>query len=130
MGVATEASHNTLQVPKTLVSRLSLAQTAGVYDLFTAQGDVFVQILAAYVTIAGGGFTSLSVGTDHTSPKTIVASQPVANIIKDASASLSGTGFILPDGKKIRLTLVGNGNAGEIVLVATVSAVTPGGSLA
>lgn len=124
-----EASQNTLQISKVMVSRFSLNRNAGAYDLFTAIGDVFVEVLAAYVTVAGAGFTSLSVTTDHTTPKTIVASQPVANITRDASAPLSGTGFILPEGKKIRCTLVGNGSAGEVVLVTRVSAVTPGGSL-
>lgn len=124
-----EASRSTLDIPKNMRSRFSLIQSPGSYDMFTASGDVYVEILAAYVTTAGSGFTSISISTDHTVPKSIVASTLLASVVKDASATLVGSGFILPDGKKIRCTVVGTGTGGEIVLVARVSPVTQGGTL-
>lgn len=124
-----EASKSTLDIAKLMKSRLSLAQAAGVYDLFTASGEVWVEVKAAYVTVAGAGFTSLSVATDHTSPKSVVNSTAVGAVTKDASATIVSQGFILTDGKRIRLTLVGTGSAGEVVLLVNATPVTPGATL-
>lgn len=116
-------------IPRVKSGAFNVAQNAGTYDLLTASGDVYIEILAAYVKVAGAGFTSCSIATNHTVPKNIVASTLVASVTLDLSMSLVTTGFLLPSGKKIQGTIVGTGSAGEIDVIVRWAPVTTGAVL-
>lgn len=120
---------STASMAKMKTASFNLAQSAGSYDLLTASGDVYVEVLSAYVKTAGAGFTSAAIATDHTTPKSIVAAALVAAVTLDLSMTLVNTDFVLPNGKKIRGTIVGTGSGGEIVLVVRYSPITANATL-
>lgn len=108
---------------------LSLVHTAGTYDILTATGDVWVEISAAYVKTAGSGLTSALIQTNHTVPKSIVASTLAAAITLDLSMALVTTSFLLPDTKKIQGVIVGTGIGGEIDVIVKWAPLTAGATL-
>lgn len=116
-------------IPRSKAGIFGTNRVAGTYDLFVATGDVYVEVLSAYVKAAGSGYTSISIATNHTSPKSVVASTPVANVTLDSSLSLVTTSFLLPSGKKIQGTIVGTGTGGEVNLIVRFTPVTPGATL-
>lgn len=107
----------------------NLNQAAGTYNLLTAAGDVWVEVVAAYVKTAAGGLTSVSIQTDHTTPKSIVASALLAAVTQDLSMVLVVSSFLLPTTKHISGTIVGTGSAGEIDLVVRWIPMTVGATL-
>lgn len=126
----TPASPSTVSdVPRVKVGVFNTAQAAGTYDLLTATGDVYVEVLSAYAKTAGGGFTTAAVATNHTTPKSIVAAAVAAAVTLDLAMTLVTTAFVLPSGKKIQGTIVGTGNAGEIDVVVRYSPLTAGATL-
>lgn len=108
----------------------NLNQAAGSYILFTATGDVWVEIVAAYVKTAAAGLTSITIGTDHTTPKTIVASALLAAITADLSMTIVTSSFLLPSTKRIAGSIVGTGSGGEVDLVVRWVPMTTGATLA
>lgn len=111
-------------------SPINFNQSAGTYDMFTASGDVWVEIEQPFVAVAAGGLTSASIQTNHASgAKTIVASTARASLTADTILSVTTNKFILPSGKKIQLTIVGTGNAGNGYLVVKWAPISAGAFL-
>lgn len=108
----------------------NLSQAAATYTLLTATGDVWVEIVAAYVKTAAAGLTSLTVQTDHTTPKSIVASALLAAVTQDLSMTVVTSSFLLPSTKHITGTIVGTGSGGEIDLVVRWFPMASGATLA
>lgn len=104
-------------------------QVAATYDLLTATGDVYVEVLAAYVKTAGSGFTTAAIATNHTTPKSIVAATAAASVTLDLAMTVVSSSFLLPSTKKIQGTLVGSGSGGEIDVVVRWAPVTAGATL-
>lgn len=112
------------------VGQFNLNAAAATYSLLTATGDVLVESVSAYVKTASGGLTSLTIQTDHTTPKSIVASILNAAVTIDLAMTIVTAAFVLPSGKKITGTIVGTGNAGLIYVVARWVPLTAGALLA
>lgn len=117
------------QILRTKAGTLNTNQNAGTYDILTATGDVWVEVVSAYVYTAGTGFTSVAIATNHTTPKSIVAALLVASATLDLAMTLVTTGFVLPSGKKIQGTLVGNGTGGLIYVTVKWAPITSGATL-
>lgn len=108
----------------------SLARSAGTYDLVTATGgDMWIEIEAAQVTVAAAGLTSALLITDHATPKTLVASVLLASLTLDSLLTVAIPKFLLPSGKKLRLTIVGTGSAGNIAIIAKIAPASAGATL-
>lgn len=117
-------------IPRIKSGVFNTNQVAGTYDLLTATGgDVYVEVLSSYVKTAGAGFTSVSVDTNHTVPKSIVASALLAAVTLDLSMTLVATSFVLPSGKKIQGTIVGTGSGGQIDVIVRYTPITAGATL-
>lgn len=118
------------QVPQVRQGSFNLNAAAGTYNLLTATGDVYVEIQTCYVKTAAAGLTSVTVQTDHTVPKSIVASIVQAVITLDLTMTVVTSSFVLPSGKKITGTIVGTGSGGEILVVVRYVPLTSGATLA
>lgn len=103
--------------PESLAIIFDLVRPAGTYDLATATGDVWVEIIGAQVKTAAGGLTSASVVTSHTAPKTVIAAVLLAALILDAQPVVALNSFLLQSGRKIQGTIVGTGTLGELDVV-------------
>lgn len=108
----------------------NLNQAAATYTLLTATGDVWVEIVAAYVKTAAAGLTSLTIQTDHTTPKSVVASAVAVAVTQDLSLTIVTASFLLPSTKHITGTIVGPGSGGEIDLVVRWLPMASGATLA
>lgn len=117
-------------VPKYAVGSFNLAQAAATYTILTASGDVFIDDIQAYVKTAAGGLTSVTIQSNHATPKSIVASILLAAILIDLQLTIVTGKFVLPDTKLITGTIVGTGNAGLIYVVARWIPITAGATLA
>lgn len=119
------------QIPRVKVASFNLAQNAGNYTLFTASGgDVWVEVEQAYVKTAAGGLTSALIETNHAGvAKSIVASALLVAITSELLMTVVVPKFVLPSTKVIRGTIVGTGNAGEILLVVKWAPITAGAVL-
>lgn len=114
--------------PKNLV--FNMAQAAGNYTLGTAtNGDVWVEIIGCYVKTAAVGLTSVTVVTDHTTPKTLVASILLAALTLDSIQTVAIASFLLPSTKRIQGTIVGTGSGGEMDLYVRWAPMTSGATL-
>lgn len=118
-----------ITIPRIKTGVFNTNQVAGTYDLLTASGDVYVEVLAAYAKTAGAGFTSVAIATDHTVPKSIVASALLAAVTLDLSMTLVTTSFLLQSGKKIQGTIVGTGTGGEVDVIVRYAPATAGAKL-
>lgn len=109
------------------------AQAAGTYDLFTATGDVLVEVNRYYQITAGATFTSLSIQTNDTTPFVIMsaAEGAVANLTaqKDVTTANTIAPFLLQSGKKIQMTIVGATGTGTGMLALQYTPVTTGAYL-
>lgn len=111
-------------------TNFNLNQAAATYDLLTAtNGDVWVEIEQAFVKTAAAGLTSLSIATNHATPKSIVGSIARASVTTDLIMTLVVPKFVLPSGKKIQGTIVGAGSGGEIILVVKYFPITADATL-
>lgn len=129
------SSWSTIASPTDLMriktASFNLSQNAGNYTLLTATGgDIYVEIASAYVKTAAGGLTSALIETNHTVAKSIVASALQAAITLDLDMTVVTAKFVLPSTKVIRGTIVGTGNAGEVVLIVKYWPITAGATLA
>lgn len=115
------------EYPKVCVFNLS--QVAGTYNLATATGDVWVEVIGCYVKTAAAGLTSAAVVTDHATPKTIVASVLLASLTVDAVLTVVAGSFLLPSTKHLQGTIVGTGSGGEIDLYVRYTPMTAGATL-
>lgn len=125
----TWAPNANVDLPKIKTGVFNTSQNAGTYDLLTASGDVYVEVLAVYVKTAGAGFTTAAVATNHTTPKSIVAATAAVGITLDLAMTVVSAAFMLPSGKKIQGTIVGTGSGGEIDVIVRWSAVSAGATL-
>lgn len=116
------------EIPKNVVFNLS--QVAGTYNLATATGDVWIEIVGAYVKTAATGLTSAVVVTDHATPKTLIASILLVALTIDSIPTIAIGNFMLPSGKHIQGTIVGTGTGGELDIYVRWSPMTSGASLA
>ena len=96
-------------------------QAAATYDLFTSTNDVVIdpQLSTWYVNVAGGGFTSVSVQTNQTTPYVWLSSVEGALATFTAQATLSPTAdspFMMRNLQKMQYTIIGAGNAGSTFL--------------
>jgi hypothetical protein len=114
---------------------INLAQNAGTYDLITSVNDVVIDpnMTCWYVNAAGGAFTSCSVQTNHTTPYVWLSAIEGALATFSAQATIAPVAnvpFMLRNGQKVQYTIVGNGNAGLVLVeVAWRSGLTTGGSI-
>jgi hypothetical protein len=108
------------EVPGTSLVRVAtsvhtLNQVAGTYTLLTATGDVYLQDAVFYNSVAAGGLTNIKVNDDNATPDLLLAQVLLAaltggvNLVSNFVAPV-----LIPDGHKIRLVQVGDGNAGEL----------------
>lgn len=117
-------------IPKLRKGVFNTSQVAGTYDLLTASGgDVWVEVLSAYVKTAGAGFTTAAINTNHTTPKSVVAATAAASVTLDLAMTVVTASFLLQSGKKIQGTIVGTGSGGEIDLVVRYTPVDAGATL-
>lgn len=93
----------------------NLAQNAGTYDLFTADGPVVIDSINFYNDVAGAGFTSVSAATNDGTPTTLLAPVAVATLTGGKNLTPYAGPLVLGDTKKGRYTIVGNGTAGTII---------------
>lgn len=116
--------------PKIKAGVFNTSQAAGTYDLLTASGDIYVEVLAGYVKTAGAGFTTAAISTNHTTPKSIVAATAAASVTLDLAMTLVTASFLLQSGKKIQGIIVGTGSGGEIDIIVRWAPVSAGATLA
>lgn len=108
----------------------NMNHAAATLDLLTAtNGDIWVEIEQAYVKVAPVGLTSISLQTNHATPKSIVASIVRASVTVELALTLVTTKFVLPSTKKIQGTIVGTGSAGDVILVVKWFPLTAGATL-
>lgn len=119
------------QRPKTKTFNISLAQNAGTYDICTASGgDVFINDVVIKTTTAATGLTSITVQTNNTTPVSLLGSTVLANLTADRQEAALNTPLLLESGKKIQLTIVGNGTGtGNLKLVFSYLSVTAGADI-
>lgn len=123
----TAAALNALKVQRFDVS---LIHAAGTFDIATATGgDMWVEIEVAQVTVAAIGLTSALLTTNHTTPKVFVASTLLAALLLDSLLAVAVPKFLLPSGKKLQVTIVGTGSAGNIAIIAKTAPASVGGTL-
>lgn len=118
------------RVSRTAIGSFNLAQAASTYTLLTANGDVWIEDIQAYVKTAAGNLTSVTIQSNHATPKSIVASILLAAILIDLQLTIVSGKFVLPDTKLITGTIVGTGNAGLIYVIAKWAPITTGATLA
>lgn len=94
---------------------MNLAQVAGTYDLFTADGIVTIDSIEFYNDVAGAGLTSVAAQTNDGTPETLLAAVPVASLTGGVNLTPYTGPLVLGDGKKGQYTIVGNGTAGTII---------------
>lgn len=128
MAVSVPSNPQILQVKNVAIN---LAQNAGTYTDATATGgDIWCEVVAAFVSTAAGGLTSASISTNTaTVPVSIVGSTILASLTASVALTLVGTSFVLPSTKAIQHTIVGTGNAGLITLVVKWAPLTAGATL-
>lgn len=110
-------ANSTTPRDETKTFALNLNQGAATYDLFTASGgDVELISMTFYVSVAGGGLTSVSVQDNDSVPTEYLsaAEGAVAGILSGKNLKSYATKKILASGKKVQYTIVGAGNAGTI----------------
>lgn len=123
----TAAALNVLRVQR---FDASLIHTAGTYDIATATGgDMWVEIAAAQVTTAAVGLTSALLTTNHATPKVFVASTLLAALLLDSLLTVAVPVFLLPSGKKLQVTIVGTGSAGNIAIITKTAPASVGATL-
>jgi len=94
---------------------VSLSQSAGTYDIFTATGgDVFIKRIVPYVDSAAAGLTSITLQTDDTSSVSILSSTLLAALTAGKNLSPFTTPILLKSGKKGQITIVGIGSGGSL----------------
>lgn len=97
---------------------ISLAMSAGTYDVYTATlGDVMVEKVALYVTAAAVGLVSVSIQTDTAQTVAVLGTTLAAVIVLGLNLGTTFDNqkpFLIPLGNKIRVTIVGTGSAGNI----------------
>lgn len=118
------------QILRTKAGTFNLAQVAATYDILTATGDVWVEVVAAVATAAGTGFTTAAIATNHATPKSIVAAVAAASVTIDLALTLVSAAFVLKSGQKIQGTIVGTGSAGSVYVVVKYAPLTAGATLA
>ena len=118
-----------VSAPRAMNVVFNLNQGAATYNLATATGDVWIEIVGAHVKAAGVGFTTVALGTDHTTPKVTVAAVAVAALVLDLVLTVAISSFLLPSGKHLTGTLVGAGSGGEIDTYVRWTPMTSGATL-
>lgn len=97
------------------VFTVSLAQSAGTYDVFSASGgDVFIKRIVPYVDSAAAGLTSITLQTDDTTSVAILSSTLLAALTAGKNLTPFTTPTLLKSGKKGQITIVGIGSAGSL----------------
>lgn len=105
---------------------MNLAQNAGTYDLFTADGDVLIKSITYYVDTTATGLTSVSAATNDTTPVTLLSSVAAAAITAGKNLTPYNGPTLLADTKKGQYTIVGNGTAGQITAIVEYVAIADG----
>ncbi len=122
--------YNQPKLTYTKEALVNLNQVAGTYDLVTASGDVLIVGLSLYVSVAGVGFTSVSLQTNQTNATTLLSAAEgvVANVVVEKNMAFAFAAFPvqLRSGQKIQYTIVGDGAAGEISVVFVYRSTTEG----
>lgn len=115
--VQVDASGQVVFVERAKEFTFNLAQNAGAYDIATVTGgDILIIGIALYNDVAAGGLTSISIGTNDTTPVAILGSTNLAALTGGLNLTPFTTQTVLGSGKKIRGTIVGTGNAGSVKL--------------
>lgn len=99
---------------------IDLSQAAGTYTLLTASGgDVTVYSIALYATVAGAGFTSVSIETDAATPYVFLsaADGAVANITSEANVATTWSqaqAIVIGNGHALTYTMAGAAGSGSM----------------
>lgn len=102
---------------KTSVFNINTSQAAATYDLLTASGgDVQIESVTFYTSVAGVGLVSVSVQTNDTTPVEMLSAAEGALAALTVGKNLKQftTRTILASTKKIQYTIVGTGSGGTI----------------
>lgn len=109
------------------VFSFSMNQAAGTYTIGTVSGgDIVIQSIIPYVSVAGVGLTSVAVQTDDTTVTTILATTLLAALTGGKNLAILNTPFYLPSGKHIQGTIVGAGSGGNLQLAVLYYRVASG----
>lgn len=111
---------------------VNLNINAGTYDITTCiNGDVYVESFAIYCPLNVGGLTSVEIKTDDTTAQVFLtaAEGAVANLTQKKLVKAGNMPMYLTPNTKIRYTVVGNGNAGNLILALNFSSVGGGALL-
>ena len=95
---------------------ISLARSAGTYDVLVANEDMLIKRDNTYVSQGASGVTSVSIQSNCAVPDVVLGSTLLVNLILGKNLAALGSSFILPAGKKIQVSIVGIGSAGELML--------------
>jgi len=114
---------------------ISLNFGAGTTTVATATGDLIIDAITLYCSVAGAGLTSLAIQTNQTTNYVVLNSTDgaVANLTAGKVIATTWTQaqpFFLLSGQLIQRTIAGTGTNGTIIMSVRYRGVTTTGSLA
>lgn len=96
----------------------NMSQSAGTYTIGTVSGgDIMIQDVTCYVSVAALGLVSVAVQTNDTTASTLLAATVLASLTVGKSLTPFTTLTYLPSGKLIQGTIVGTGSGGTLLVV-------------
>lgn len=96
----------------------NMSQAAGTYTIGTvSSGDIMVQDVTCYVSVAAVGLVSVAIQTNDTTVSTILATTLLVALTGGKNLTPFTTLTYLPSGKLIQGTIVGTGSGGTLLVV-------------
>lgn len=124
LGVSSHASSSTgpfvadVNQLYTKTYSFNMSQAAGTYTIGTVSGgDIMVQDVTCYVSVAAVGLVSVAVQTNDTTVSQMLATTLLASLTGGKSLTPFATLTYLPSGKLIQGTIVGTGSGGTLLIV-------------
>lgn len=102
-----------------------LNRNAGTYDICQGMGpgEVMITQFCIYCKVTGADLTSVRIHTNDATQNEILSAQDgaVANLTGGKLIKAGNMPFILTNGSKLQVTQVGNGTAGDLVVVLNMA---------
>lgn len=100
---------------------LDLARPAGVSDILVARSDVLVIQASLFVAQAAAGLTSIAIRVNTATPFELLSAAGGSIALLTAEKNLLTTWpqaqpFLVPAGRRVQLTITGNGTSGLLWL--------------
>lgn len=114
--------------PTTMGSKsylVPLNRNAGTYDICQGMGpgEVMITQFCIYCKTTGNLLTSVRIHTNDATQHEILSAQDgaVANLLGGKLIKAGNMPFVLSNGSKLQITQVGNGDAGDLIVVLNMA---------